>query len=97
MSEIWGDDGTRDHPSHDDEADALSTTGAESCEEIAWAIGMLKVAITWRKGDLRPEDAQNEIGRGHRKRIEILEKHLHHLEVVYAVKCRSEGEQCDAK
>lgn len=49
---IWGD-GTRDHPSHDDEADALDTPLDATCEELAWAIGVLEAAIEWRKEKIR--------------------------------------------
>ena len=83
----WRDD-ERDHPSHADEEAALNTTGADSCENIAWAIGVLRAGIAWRKGDLRPEDANNLIGRGHRQRIKRMQDHLKNLESAYNSKCR---------
>jgi hypothetical protein len=49
---IWGD-GTRDHLSHDDEADALDTPLDATCEELARAIGVLEAAIEWRKEKIR--------------------------------------------
>jgi hypothetical protein len=84
--EPW-EDGERDHPSHNDEEAALNTTGADSCENIAWAISVLRAAIAWRTGDLTPTDANNLIGRGHRQRIRQLQNHLKKLESAYNSKC----------
>ena len=47
---IWGD-GTWDHSSHDDKADALDTPLDATCEELAWAIGVLGVCLAYPSGN----------------------------------------------
>ena len=80
-------------PTHQEEDEALEFDGSESCEEIAWAIEILRAAIAWRLQDLadHPEDANNIIGRGHRTRIEILQRQLDFLVGVYRVQCEILG------
>jgi hypothetical protein len=83
---IWGD-GTRDHPSHDDEADALDTPLDATCEELAWAIGVLEAAIEWRKEKIREYGWNNPRAPGHRRRIQILQAKLEKLRREYALRC----------
>ncbi len=84
-----------DHPSHADEREALSMTGAESCAELAWAINVLKEGIAWRRTDLDPRDARTGVGAGHRTRIANMESKLSQLQSIYNVRCGDAGEMCE--
>ena len=88
---IWGD-GIGDHPSHSDENDALAIPLSASCEELAWAISVLRSAIEWRKADIGRHGGNNSGAPGHRVRIKNLQDKLDKLLREYELRCK---QQCD--
>ena len=91
QSSIWGD-GVEDHPSHDDEDDALAVPLSATCGELAWAISVLQAAIEWRKEDIRRHGGNNARAPGHRQRINILRGKLEKLLREFNIRC---GNQCN--
>jgi|GEM_PF-6351459 len=87
QSWTWGDDGTRSHPTHAEENDALNTPPGDDCNNLAWAIAALTAAIEWRKGDLNPSHVGLAIYVNHKARIAILQAHLTVLWRVYQERC----------
>jgi RHS repeat-associated protein len=83
----WGDDGELSHPSHSEEASALATQPGDDCNNLAWAIRVLTVAINWRKGNLNPFHVGTRNYVGHQQRIGILRAHLERLRRAYREHC----------
>lgn len=93
QASIWGD-GATDHPSHDDERDALSTPLSATCEELAWAISVLQAGIDWRKGDIARHGGNNPRAPGHRQWIKKLQDKLDQLLREHNLRCE---EKCEDK
>jgi RHS repeat-associated protein len=92
---MWGDSGTRDHPTHAEEDAALGTPQWDDCENLKWAIKALSAAIKWRKKNLNPAHVGTLTYVNHQKRIKILQKKLDELRKAYRDRC-GDPDECEA-
>jgi|GEM_PF-4732196 len=77
--------------SHSEEARALATNTWDPCDQMKWAILVLRETIKWRKSDLNPAERGQQVYVNHQKRIRILSDHLSSLERAYKERCDPNG------
>ena len=76
--------------SHPDENKALNTSPGDDCNELEWAIKVLRAMLTWRPTDLNPAEKGTVNYVNHQKRIKNIREKLQRLEKAYNDRCKDQ-------